>query len=97
MPCINLIQGIFYGRAFLLANAVPALADLPAAPAYIDDSAYPPAARQRILPAMFEQTLTSTRYIAKADNPLITVAEADSSAIRANHSGKLSAISKISS
>ena len=62
--------------AFLLANAVPALADLPAAPAYIDDSAYPPAARQRILPAMFEQTLTSTRYIAKADNPLITVAEA---------------------
>jgi len=60
----------------LLLGSLPALAALPGAPAYIDDSGYPEAAKQRILPAMFEQTLTSTRYIAPAGNPLITVAEA---------------------
>ncbi|MDD0973991.1 M14 family metallopeptidase [Pseudomonas fontis] len=59
----------------LLGSCLPALAALPAAPAYIDDSGYPAAAKQRILPAMFEQTLTSTRYLAKPDNPLITLAE----------------------
>lgn len=62
--------------ALLLAASLPATAALPGAPAYIDDSAYLPAAKQRILPPMFEQTLTSTRYIAKTDNPLITEAEA---------------------
>lgn len=53
----------------LLLGSLPALAALPGAPAYIDDSGYPEAAKQRILPAMFEQTLTSTRYIAPAGNP----------------------------
>lgn len=59
----------------LLAGSLPALAALPSAPAYIDDSPYPAAAKQRILPPMFEQKLTSTQFIAKPDNPLITLAE----------------------
>lgn len=62
--------------AAMLLGSLPAFAALPGAPAYIDDSRYLEAAKQRILPAMFEQSLTSTRYIAQADNPLITVAEA---------------------
>ena len=62
--------------AMLMSTCLPALAALPSAPSYIDDSGYPAAAKQRILPPMFEQTLASTRYIAKADNPLITQAEA---------------------
>ncbi|MEA1151598.1 peptidase, partial [Klebsiella pneumoniae] len=49
--------------------------ELPHAPAYIDDSAYPAAARQRILPPMFEQRLGSLRYLAKPGDPLITQAE----------------------
>ncbi len=59
----------------LLASALPAHAELPHAPAYIDDSAYPAAARQRILPPMFEQKLGSLRYLAKPGDPLITQAE----------------------
>ncbi|WP_043181983.1 M14 family zinc carboxypeptidase, partial [Pseudomonas aeruginosa] len=59
----------------LLASALPAHAELPHAPAYIDDSAYPAAARQRILPPMFEQRLGSLRYLAKPGDPLITQAE----------------------
>ncbi|MDD1979377.1 M14 family metallopeptidase [Pseudomonas tussilaginis] len=62
--------------AMLITTSLPALAALPSAPSYIDDSGYSPAAKQRILPPMFAQTLTSTRYLAKADDPLITVAEA---------------------
>ncbi|RWU21625.1 peptidase [Pseudomonas alkylphenolica] len=62
--------------AMLMGMCLPALAALPSAPSYIDDSGYLQAAKQRILPAMFEQTLTSTRYIAAADDPLITEAEA---------------------
>ncbi|MDF9893896.1 UNVERIFIED_ORG: murein tripeptide amidase MpaA [Pseudomonas vranovensis] len=62
--------------AMLLGAALPALAALPSAPSYIDDSGYSPAAKQRILPPMFAQALTSTRYLAKPDNPLITQAEA---------------------
>ncbi|MGH8465024.1 MAG: M14 family metallopeptidase, partial [Pseudomonas sp.] len=62
--------------AMLMGMCLPALAALPSAPSYIDDSGYLQAAKQRILPAMFEQTLKSTRYIAAADNPLITEAEA---------------------
>ncbi|MGE8408744.1 MAG: M14 family metallopeptidase [Pseudomonas sp.] len=58
------------------AASLSVQAALPAAPAYIDDSGYPAAAKQRILPPMFEQHITSTRYLAKADNPLITEAEA---------------------
>ncbi|MBO3276298.1 M14 family metallopeptidase [Pseudomonas schmalbachii] len=61
--------------AVLLGSCLPALAALPRAPAYIDDSGYPAAAKQRILPAMFEQKLTSTQFIAKPGNPLITLAE----------------------
>jgi len=61
----------------LLLGASPFVhAALPSAPGYIDDSGYSEAARTRILPPMFEQQLTSTRYLAKADDPLITVAEA---------------------
>ncbi|HHK0527503.1 TPA: M14 family metallopeptidase [Pseudomonas aeruginosa] len=59
----------------LLASALPAHAEPPHAPAYIDDSAYPAAARQRILPPMFEQKLGSLRYLAKPGDPLITQAE----------------------
>ncbi|MEG1040903.1 MAG: M14 family metallopeptidase [Pseudomonas sp.] len=62
--------------ALLLATGMPVLAALASAPSYIDDSAYLEAAKTRILPPMFEQALTSTRYLAKADNPLITLAEA---------------------
>ncbi|MDD1016407.1 M14 family metallopeptidase [Pseudomonas rubra] len=62
--------------ALLLGAALPSLAALPSAPSYIDDSGYLPAAKQRILPPMFAQTLTSIRYLAKPDNPLITQAEA---------------------
>lgn len=58
------------------AASLSVQAALPAAPAYIDDSGYPAAAKQRILPPMFEQHITSTRYLAKPDNPLITEAEA---------------------
>lgn len=61
--------------ALSLGVSLPVQAALPGAPAYIDDSGYLQAAKQRILPAMFEQQITSTQYIAKADNPLITVAE----------------------
>jgi len=61
--------------ALLLTCCLPALAAPPGAPSYIDDSAYPAAATQRILPPMFVQNLTSTRFIAKPDNPLITLAE----------------------
>ena len=59
----------------LLSCSLPALAGPPAGPAYIDESAYPAAARQRILPPMFAQSLTSTRFVASPDNPLITLAE----------------------
>lgn len=72
MPHPNL----FFAALLLGASQSVHAASLPSAPAYIDDSGYPPAAKQRILPPMFEQHLTSTRYIAKADNPLITTAEA---------------------
>ena len=70
-PCLprSLLAGV------LLASALPAHAELPHAPAYIDDSAYPAAARQRILPPMFEQRLGSLRYLAKPGDPLITQAE----------------------
>lgn len=61
--------------ALLLGGALPALAALPQAPGYVDDSGYPEAARRRVLPPMFEQKLASTKYIAKADDPLITLAE----------------------
>lgn len=61
--------------ALLLSGSLPALAALPQAPGYVDDSGYPAAARQRILPPMFEQKLASTRYLAKPDDPLITLAE----------------------
>lgn len=61
--------------ALLLSGSLPALAALPQAPGYVDDSGYPAAARQRILPPMFEQKLSSTRYLAKPDDPLITLAE----------------------
>ncbi|GLU40969.1 M14 family metallopeptidase [Pseudomonas sp. NBRC 100443] len=61
--------------ALLLSGSLPALAALPQAPGYVDDSSYPAAARQRILPPMFEQKLSSTRYLAKPDDPLITLAE----------------------
>jgi len=61
--------------AALLTCCLPALAEPPSAPSYIDDSGYPAAAKQRILPPMFAQTLTSTRFIAEPDNPLITLAE----------------------
>lgn len=69
-PCLprSLLAGV------LLASALPAHAELPHAPAYIDDSAYPAAARQRILPPMFEQRLGSLRYLAKPGDPLITPA-----------------------
>jgi murein tripeptide amidase MpaA len=59
----------------LLGSSAPLRAGEPAAPAYIDDSGYPAAAKQRVLPPMFEQKLTSTGFIAKPDNPLITLAE----------------------
>ncbi|WP_236199464.1 M14 family metallopeptidase [Pseudomonas pseudonitroreducens] len=55
--------------------SLPLCAALPSAPGYVDDSGYSAAAKTRILPAMFEQKLASTKYIAKADNPLITLAE----------------------
>lgn len=61
--------------ALLLSGSLPALAALPQAPGYVDDSGYPAAAKQRILPPMFEQKLSSTRYLAKPDDPLITLAE----------------------
>ncbi|XEG71401.1 M14 family metallopeptidase [Pseudomonas sp. abacavir_1] len=61
--------------ALLLSGSLPALAALPQAPGYVDDSGYPAAARQRTLPPMFEQKLSSTRYLAKPDDPLITLAE----------------------
>lgn len=61
--------------ALLLGSGLPALAALPQAPGYVDDGGYPAAAKQRILPPMFEQKLASTRYLAKADDPLITLAE----------------------
>ena len=57
----------FPSRRFALATSalaimsLPALAALPQAPGYIDDSTAVPAAKTRILPPMFEQTLTSTR------------------------------------
>ncbi|AVY94524.1 murein tripeptide amidase MpaA [Microvirgula sp. AG722] len=72
----------FPSRRFALATSalaimsLPALAALPQAPGYIDDSTAVPAAKTRILPPMFEQTLTSTRFLVSADNPLATVAEA---------------------
>ena len=72
----------FPSRRFALATSalaimsLPALAALPQAPGYIDDSTAVPAAKTRILPPMFEQTLTSTRFLGGADNPLATVAEA---------------------
>ena len=59
----------------LYTASLSTLAALPSAPAYVDDSGYPAAAKQRILPPMFEQKLTSTQFIAKSDNPLITLAE----------------------
>ncbi|ROL74146.1 M14 family metallopeptidase [Pseudomonas vranovensis] len=62
--------------ALSLGAVVQASAALPSAPSYIDDSLYSPAAKQRILPPMFAQTLASTRYLARPDNPLITQAEA---------------------
>jgi hypothetical protein len=49
--------------AMLFGCCLPALAELPAAPAYINDSGYPEVAKQRILPPMFEQKLSSTRFI----------------------------------
>jgi murein tripeptide amidase MpaA len=61
--------------AILVGCNLSAFAEPPHAPSYVDDSAYSAAARQRILPPMFKQKLTSTRYIAKSDNPLITLAE----------------------
>ncbi len=61
--------------AALIAGASLPVAALPAAPGYVDDAGYGPAAKTRILPPMFEQTLGSTRYLAKADDPLITLAE----------------------
>lgn len=61
--------------AILLGGGLPVLAALPGPPAYVDDSGYPDAAKQRILPPMFEQKLTSTQFIARGDNPLITLAE----------------------
>lgn len=64
-----LLAGLF------ATSSLPLYAALPSAPGYIDDSGYSAAAKTRILPAMFEQKLTSTKYIAKADNPLITLAE----------------------
>lgn len=63
LPTPFLLAGV------LLASALPAHAELPHAPAYIDDSAYPAAARQRILPPMFEQKLGSLRYLAKPGDP----------------------------
>ncbi|WP_263144057.1 M14 family metallopeptidase [Pseudomonas sp. RIT-PI-AD] len=71
-----------YSRRFALAAGalafmgLPALADLPQAPGYVDDSTALPAAKARILPPMFEQTLSSTRFLVGADHPLATVAEA---------------------
>lgn len=59
----------------LLGCSFPAFSALPQAPGYVDDSGYSAAAKTRILPAMFEQKLASTRYIAKPDNPLITLVE----------------------
>lgn len=67
---------LLFSALLLGTSASVQAAALPSAPAYIDDTTFPPAAKQRILPPMFEQHLTSTRYIAKADNPLVTVAEA---------------------
>lgn len=69
-------SSLFFIALLLGASHCVSAEDLPAAPAYIDDTRYPQGARQRILPPMFEQQITSTRYIAKADDPLITVAEA---------------------
>jgi murein tripeptide amidase MpaA len=55
--------------------ALPAYAGPASAPAYIDDSEFLQAAKRPILPPLFEQRLTSTRFIARSDNPLITLAE----------------------
>lgn len=59
----------------LLLTSLPVLAALPQAPGYIDDAGATAAAKTRILPPMFEQALTSTKFLADAKNPLITLAE----------------------
>lgn len=75
---LNRVHRPAFALLLLSSSLVPFLfahAGSPNAPAYIEDSEYLEAAKRPILPPMFEQDLTSTRFIAQSDNPLITLAE----------------------
>lgn len=81
--------------AWLAALPQAAAQELPKAPGYIDDSAYLAAAKKPILPPMFEQTITSTRFIARSGDPLITLAESSGFRKTTNYDGTRAYMQKL--